>query len=290
MDVFIDNNSGFCFGVIKAIDAAETHLSADDSPLFCLGEIVHNSEEVSRLEKEGLKTIHNNQINEISERRMLIRAHGEPPETYDLAKKHHIKVIDATCPVVLRLQQKIRKGYQEMLKVNGQIIIFGKEGHAEVNGLVGQTDNQAIVISTINDLRKIDFKRPARLYSQTTQSIEEFKALVNKIDQYYYKQSPDHFDFMAFDTICRQVANRAPQLKKFAASHQVILFVSGKQSSNGKYLFDVCRQANPNSYFITSESELKPDWFKQTKSVGICGATSTPMWLMKKVANTVKSL
>ena len=214
MKVFIDINSGFCFGVIKAIDAAEAHLSADDSPLFCLGEIVHNSEEVSRLEKEGLKTIHNNQIKEISERRMLIRAHGEPPETYALARKHHIKVIDATCPVVLRLQQKIRKGYQEMLKVNGQIIIFGKEGHAEVNGLVGQTDNQAIVISTIDDLRKIDFKRPARLYSQTTQSIEEFKALVEKIDRFYYEQSPDCSDFMAFDTICRQVANRAPQLKK----------------------------------------------------------------------------
>jgi 4-hydroxy-3-methylbut-2-enyl diphosphate reductase len=290
MDVYIDNNSGFCFGVIKAIDAAETHLSASDSPLFCLGEIVHNNEEVRRLENEGLKTIHHDQIKDISERRMLIRAHGEPPETYSLAEKHHIKVIDATCPVVLKLQLKIRKGYQEMQKVNGQIIIFGKDGHAEVNGLVGQTDNQAIVISTIDDLHKIDFKRPARLYSQTTQSVEEFKALVEKINQSYAEQSPESFDFLAFDTICRQVANRAPQLKKFAASHQVILFVSGLLSSNGKYLFDICKQTNPNSHFITSESELETEWFTAAKSVGICGATSTPMWLMERVSNAVKSL
>ncbi len=290
MDVFIDNNSGFCFGVIKAIDAAETHLSASDSPLFCLGEIVHNNEEVRRLENEGLKTIHHDQIKDISERRMLIRAHGEPPETYSLAKRHHIKVIDATCPVVLKLQLQIRKGHQEMQKVNGQIIIFGKYGHAEVNGLVGQTDNQAIVISTIEDLHKIDFKRPARLYAQTTQSVEEFKALVEKINQSYAEQSPGSYDFLAFDTICRQVANRAPQLKKFAASHQVILFVSGLLSSNGKYLFDICKQTNPNSHFITSESELEAAWFTEAKSVGICGATSTPMWLMERVANAVKSL
>lgn len=290
MNVVIDKNSGFCFGVIKAIDSAETHLAADSAPLFCLGEIVHNSEEVARLETEGLKTIHHHQLANIAGSRMLIRAHGEPPETYLFASKNNIKVIDATCPVVLALQQRIKKGYLEMAKIDGQIIIFGKEGHAEVNGLVGQTDNQAIVINNFSDLSKIDFSRSARLYSQTTQSVEEFKIIVKEISQRYDEKHAANIDFKAYDTICRQVANRAPQLKEFAASHQVILFVSGKQSSNGKYLYQICKQANNESYFITTDSEINPDWIKGAESVGICGATSTPMWLMEKIANTVKSL
>ncbi len=290
MEVVIDTNSGFCFGVIKAIDAAEKHLALDDSPLFCLGEIVHNNEEVSRLENEGLQTISHQQIKDISGKRLLIRAHGEPPETYKQAKDHALNVIDATCPVVLKLQQRIRKGYQEMKKVNGQIVIFGKEGHAEVNGLVGQTDNQAIVINAFEDVQKIDFSRPSRLFSQTTQSVELFKELVEIIEQEYEKKMKDLSLFKAFDTICRQVSNRAPQLKKFATAHQVVLFVSGKQSSNGKYLYQICKEANKNTYFISSEQEIDSSWFVHVEKVGICGATSTPMWLMEKVAQTVSIL
>ncbi len=290
MEVVIDKNSGFCFGVIKAIDAAEKHLLLDESPLYCLGEIVHNNEEVTRLEKEGLKTINHQQIQNISGSRLLIRAHGEPPETYKLSKDFKLNVIDATCPVVLKLQQRIRKGYQEMKKVNGQIVIFGKEGHAEVNGLVGQTDNQAIVINSLEDVRKIDFTRPSRLFSQTTQSVELFKELVEVIEREYDRIANVLTLFKAFDTICRQVSNRAPQLKKFATAHQIILFVSGKQSSNGKYLYQICKEANKNTFFISSELEINSSWFNNVDKVGICGATSTPMWLMEKVAKTVSFL
>jgi 4-hydroxy-3-methylbut-2-en-1-yl diphosphate reductase len=290
MEVVIDSNSGFCFGVIKAIDAAEKHLSDDASPLYCLGEIVHNNEEVTRLEDEGLITINHQQIEDISAGRLLIRAHGEPPETYKLAKSKKLNVIDATCPVVLKLQQRIRKGYHEMITENGQILIFGKQGHAEVNGLVGQTENQAIVINAIDDIKKIDFTRPARLFSQTTQSVELFKELVDAIEAKYMEVSPAKTLFKAYDTICRQVANRAPQLKKFAKNHQVILFVSGKQSSNGKYLYQICKESNENTYFISSENEIKKEWFQGVEKVGVCGATSTPMWLMENVSNYVSSL
>lgn len=290
MEVVIDSNSGFCFGVIKAIDAAEKHLSDDASPLYCLGEIVHNNEEVTRLEDEGLITINHRQIEDISAGRLLIRAHGEPPETYKLAKSKKLNVIDATCPVVLKLQQRIRKGYHEMITENGQILIFGKQGHAEVNGLVGQTENQAIVINALDDLKKIDFTRPARLFSQTTQSVELFKELVDAIEAKYMEVGSDKSMFKAYDTICRQVANRAPQLKKFAKNHQVILFVSGKQSSNGKYLYQICKESNENTYFISSENEIKKEWFQGVEKVGVCGATSTPMWLMENVSNYVSSL
>lgn len=287
MKVVIDNNSGFCFGVIKAIDAAENHLSKDASALFCLGEIVHNNEEVHRLENQGLKTVSHTQLKDIPNSRLLIRAHGEPPETYAVAHKFNLHVIDATCPVVLKLQEKIRDGYDEMKSQNGQIVIFGKEGHAEVNGLVGQTDNQAIVINSFEDVDKIDFSRPARLYSQTTQSVELFKELVDEINHRYQQASTNKPSFEAFDTICRQVSNRAPKLKEFAATHQVILFVSGKLSSNGKYLYQICKQVNPNTYFISSEKEIENEWFRGVESVGICGATSTPMWLMEKIAQLV---
>lgn len=290
MEVVIDSNSGFCFGVIKAIDAAEKHLSDDASPLYCLGEIVHNNEEVTRLEDEGLITINHQQIEDISAGRLLIRAHGEPPETYKLAKSKKLNVIDATCPVVLKLQQRIRKGYHEMITENGQILIFGKQGHAEVNGLVGQTENQAIVINALEDVQKIDFTRPARLFSQTTQSVELFKELVDAIEAKYMEVGSDKSMFKAYDTICRQVANRAPQLKKFAKNHQVILFVSGKQSSNGKYLYQICKESNENTYFISSENEIKKEWFQGVEKVGVCGATSTPMWLMENVSNYVSSL
>ncbi len=290
MKVVIDKNSGFCFGVIKAIDAAENHLANDESSLFCLGEIVHNNEEVNRLENLGLRTISHQQIQDIPKSRLLIRAHGEPPNTYKLAANAQVNIIDATCPVVLKLQERIRKGYQEMVSIKGQIIIFGKEGHAEVNGLVGQTDNNAIVINSLEDLDKIDFTKPARLFSQTTQSVEMFKELVAEIKKRYILHFSQNPDFKAFDTICRQVANRAPRLKKFASDHQVILFVSGKQSSNGKYLYQICKQVNPNTYFISSESEIDYNWFTSVDKVGICGATSTPMWLMEKIANLVSKL
>ncbi|MEI6348397.1 MAG: 4-hydroxy-3-methylbut-2-enyl diphosphate reductase [Bacteroidota bacterium] len=291
MEVVIDQYSGFCFGVIKAIHAAEIHIADNSSKLFCLGEIVHNNEEVNRLEKEGLITIQHQQINQINGERMLIRAHGEPPETYSLAKQSDVKLIDATCPVVLKLQQNIRKGYKEMLLIDGQIIIYGKEGHAEVNGLVGQTNNSAIVIGSLDDIGKIDFNKPARLYSQTTQNVEDFKMLVENIEHEFAKNKPKeiHF-FMAFDTICRQVSNRAPQLRIFASSHQVILFVSGKQSSNGKYLYQICKKVNINTYFISSIEEIQTQWFLNVNSVGVCGATSTPMWLMEQVALFVKSI
>jgi 4-hydroxy-3-methylbut-2-enyl diphosphate reductase len=291
MNVVIDQNSGFCFGVIKAIHAAENHIAEDSSKLFCLGEIVHNNEEVKRLENAGLITIQHQNIEQIKGERMLIRAHGEPPETYLRAQDSNVKVIDATCPVVLKLQQRIRKGYKEMQLINGQIIIFGKEGHAEVNGLVGQTNNSAIVIGSKADIDKIDFNRPARLYAQTTQSVEDFKKLVDEIEKRFQKINHIESDFfMAFDTICRQVSNRTPQLQVFASSYQVILFVSGKQSSNGKYLYQMCKNVNQKTFFISSTDEIQPEWFENINSVGICGATSTPMWLMEKVASSVKSL
>ncbi len=292
MKITIDTHSGFCFGVVRAIEMAENILKNKQNDLYCLGEIVHNNEEVKRLVREGMKTVSHSDIENLSNQHLLIRAHGEPPETYQLAQKHGVEIHDATCPVVLKLQQRVKSGYLDMKIVDGQVLVFGKKGHAEVNGLVGQTDGNAIVIESLKDIDKINFSKPARLFAQTTKSVEEFKELEKEIiHRYSLQNSSNNFDFKAYDTICRQVENRTPQLQHFASEHDVILFVSGRDSSNGKYLFDVCKQINPFTYFVENENGINKEWFNlNVKSLGICGATSTPMWLMENIAEAVKKL
>ena len=285
MKVVIDPNSGFCFGVVYAIQAAENELDKRGS-LYCLGDIVHNNMEVERLKEKGLKIISHEEFAQLTDAVVLIRAHGEPPETYQTAIKNNIKLIDASCPVVLRLQNKIRLGYDEALKKNAQIVIYGKEGHAEVNGLVGQTNKDAIIINSIEDIKKIDFNKSIILFSQTTQSKDGFDELVLLLEEKIKKKGLNLF-IESNDTICRQVSNREPQISKFAASHNVIIFVSGKKSSNGIFLFNVCLKINKRAYFISSVDELDQSWFANCHSVGVCGATSTPRWLMEEVAKKI---
>jgi 4-hydroxy-3-methylbut-2-en-1-yl diphosphate reductase len=287
MEITIDTQSGFCFGVVNAIRAAEKELEEVDS-LLCLGDIVHNNAEVNRLKDKGLEVIEHEQLHKVKNKKVLIRAHGEPPETYKNAKNNNIKLIDATCPVVIKLQERIRRGYEEIQTQNGQIVIYGKEGHAEVNGLVGQTNNNAIIINHPDDIEKIDFSRPIRLYSQTTQSIDGFKLIVSLIKERLRKNNDTKNEFVAIDSICRQVSHRAPHLREFAQKFQLIIFVSGKKSSNGLALFAECKKANPHSYLISDIEDIENDWFKDIESIGICGATSTPMWLMEKLANYLK--
>jgi len=278
MKVEIDENSGFCFGVVYAIEMAEDYLNEQGS-LYCLGDIVHNDKEVQRLEEKGLKIIDHAELQDLRDTTVLIRAHGEPPETYRLALENNIELIDASCPVVLKLQNRVRNAYAE----DAQIVIYGKPGHAEVNGLIGQTQQEAIIVTQEEDLNKIDYSRPISLFSQTTKSTEGFykiKALIEEKSN----------SFKANDTICRQVSNRDPQLRIFSTQYDVIIFVSGKKSSNGKVLYEVCRSVNPKSYFISDEAELEVRWFEGASSVGICGATSTPMWLMEKVSLAIHSL
>ncbi|MDO4497588.1 MAG: 4-hydroxy-3-methylbut-2-enyl diphosphate reductase [Bacteroidales bacterium] len=282
MLIEVDKSSGFCPGVVSAIRKAEEQLSQADN-LYCLGDIVHNNEEVHRLELQGLKTIDHQQMAELHNAKVLLRAHGEPPSTYSLARQNNIDIIDATCPVVLKLQQKIRQMYESDPTL--QIVIYGKHGHAEVNGLVGQTDSHAIVVESEKELCKIDFHRPVRLYSQTTMSVEKFRLLSAEIERRMVSPA----SFMCFDTICRQVANRIPHLREFASQHDVILFVSGRKSSNGKALFEVCHSVNPNSYFVSQPEDVLPETLSG-ESIGICGATSTPMWQMEHVAEHVKQL
>ena len=282
MIIDIEQHSGFCFGVVSAIQRAEKELQNDDT-LYCLGDIVHNSAEVERLAKRGLHVISHDEFTKLSNCKVLIRAHGEPPETYAIAKKQNITLIDATCPIVLKLQQRIQEGYQDMQKVGGQILIYGKPGHAEVVGLEGQTEHHAMVIDDDSDLQTIDFSKPIRLYSQTTKNKDSYEKLQENIRKKLSKNA----DFIAFDTICGQVANRAKELHDFCKKHQLILFVSGKNSSNGKYLFDLCKRANSNTQFISDATELKSEWFAVVDSIGICGATSTPMWLMEHIAEHI---
>ncbi|MDR2805067.1 MAG: 4-hydroxy-3-methylbut-2-enyl diphosphate reductase [Dysgonamonadaceae bacterium] len=282
INVEIDRDSGFCFGVVNAIQHAEEELAAN-SDLYCLGDIVHNSQEVARLQKKGLKTINHEDLQRMYNKKILLRAHGEPPSTYEMAARNHIQIVDATCPVVLQLQKKIRKIYQSSDWENSQIVIFGKIGHAEVNGLVGQTEGTAIVIETKEDLSLLNFNKNIYLFSQTTLSVEDFKEIVQEIQARIEPPVVFHF----FDTICRQVANRIPHIRKFAIQHDLILFVAGKKSSNGKVLFYECKQANPNTYLISNPEDIDPAWFKNVASVGICGATSTPKWLMEEVAHFV---
>ncbi len=279
MEIEIDNGSGFCFGVTTAIHKAEEELDKTGH-LFCLGDIVHNSNEVERLKQKGLVTITHEQLRELHNVKVLLRAHGEPPETYETARRNNIEIIDATCPVVLQLQRRIRKSYNEHKEeALPQIVIYGKLGHAEVNGLVGQTEGSAIVIESLAEIDKINFNRDIYLYSQTTKSLQGFKTIVEEIK---HRIGPD-VKFFSFDTICRSVANRIPQIRAFAAKHELVLFVCGKKSSNGRNLFNECVDANPNSHLISNENDIDPHWLDGINSVGICGATSTPRWLMTQV-------
>ena len=282
MFVVIDDNAGFCFGVVKAIATAEEELSHSEQ-LYCLGNIVHNDAEVSRLAAKGLRVIDREQLEQLQNTRVLIRAHGEPPETYRIASQRGIQLVDATCPIVLALQQKIKEGYEEMLKVNGQIVIFGKQGHAEVIGLNGQTNNTAIIVSHPDDIKGICFERPIRLYSQTTKSKEDYKRLIENIGHH----SPS--DFVAYNTICNRVSNRAAQLKEFAQSVDAVVFVSGPDSSNGHYLFDLCKRVQPNTMFVTTPGDIDSDTIRKYNKIGITGATSTPRWLMEQVAAEIVS-
>lgn len=285
VEVEIDKSSGFCFGVVTAIESAERELRDTDT-LYCLGDIVHNSLEVERLERLGLHTIDHEAFSSLKGVKVLLRAHGEPPSTYSLAKRNRITIIDATCPVVLRLQRKIHKCYQETRSSRTQLVIYGKKGHAEVNGLVGQTDGTAIVVERIEDLDRLDFTRSISLFSQTTKSLDGFKAVVEEIK----KRIKEGVTFNYYDTICRQVANRLPNIKAFASSHDRVYFVAGRKSSNGKMLFEECRKANPNTFFISEVEEIVGSLPNEVRTVGVCGATSTPKWLMEKVAARIREL
>lgn len=275
MKVEIDNGSGFCFGVTTAIHKAEEEL-AKGGTLYCLGDIVHNGMEVERLHEQGMQTIDHEQLKQLHNAKVLLRAHGEPPETYAIAEKNNIEIIDATCPVVLQLQKRIRRQYEA--EKDTQIVIFGKNGHAEVLGLVGQTQSNAIVIESFDDVKNLDFSRSIYLYSQTTKSLDEFHRIIDYIQQHIAEGAT----FKSFDTICRQVANRMPNIAEFATRHDLILFVSGKKSSNGKVLFNECRRVNPNSHLIESAKGIDLNWLEGVETVGICGATSTPKWLMEE--------
>ena len=283
--VEIDEGSGFCFGVVTAIHKAEEELAKGET-LYCLGDIVHNSREVDRLKTMGLITINREEFKQLKNAKVLLRAHGEPPETYIIARENNIEIIDATCPVVLRLQKRIRQGYLAESDEEKQIVIYGKSGHAEVLGLVGQTDGKAIVIEKAEEAKKLDLNKSIRLFSQTTKSLDEFQEIVE-----YFKQhiSPEA-TFEYYDTICRQVANRMPKLREFAATHDLIFFVSGKKSSNGKMLFEECLKVNANSHLIDNEKEIDPSLLQNVKSIGVCGATSTPKWLMEKIYNHIRTL
>ncbi len=280
----IDHNSGFCFGVVTAINKAEEEL-AKSGKLYCLGDIVHNSDEVQRLRDKGLVTITHDDMKRLHDVKVLLRAHGEPPSTYELARRNNIKIIDATCPVVLQLQRRIKQTFDAQ-SPRPQIVIYGKIGHAEVNGLVGQTNGEAIVVENHDDLNKIDFSKDIALYSQTTKSLEGFRLIIESISRRLVSGA----SFNSYDTICRQVANRVSGLRDFAASHELILFVSGEKSSNGKILFAQCRDVNPNTYLVSNASEINPAWIDGVKSVGICGATSTPRWLMEQISDMVSNL
>ncbi len=292
IQIEIDNGSGFCFGVTTAIRKAEEELAKGET-LYCLGDIVHNGKECDRLKQMGLITINHEQLAQLHDVKVLFRAHGEPPETYELARKNNIEIIDATCPVVLQLQKRIKRQFDsnnvQCSMVNGQcpqIVIFGKKGHAEVLGLVGQTKSSAIVIESFEEVKKLDFNHDIYLYSQTTKSLDEFHRIIDYIQGHI---SPEA-QFQCFDTICRSVANRMPNISQFATKHDLILFVCGKKSSNGKVLFNECLRVNPNSHQIEDPGEIRPEWLEGINTIGICGATSTPKWLMEQCRDSILRL
>ena len=289
LNIEIDNGSGFCFGVTTAIQKAEEEL-AKGNKLYCLGDIVHNGMECERLREMGLITINHDQMRELHNAKVLLRAHGEPPETYELARKNNIEIIDATCPVVLKLQKRIKEQYETSPNLpegeEAQIVIFGKKGHAEVLGLVGQTHSSAIVIESSDEVTKLDFTRDIYLYSQTTKSLDEFRRIIDYIQTHI---SPNA-TFKSFDTICRSVANRMPNISQFATKHDLVLFVCGRKSSNGKVLYNECLRVNPNTHLIEDPQEIEPEWLKGIESVGICGATSTPRWLMEQCRDAIQNM
>ena len=282
VQIEIDNGSGFCFGVTTAIKKAEEELAAGKT-LYCLGDIVHNGMECERLKQLGLVTINHEEMKQLHGGKVLLRAHGEPPSTYEIARENDIEIIDATCPVVLQLQRRIKKQYDACPEA--QIVIFGKPGHAEVLGLVGQTESKAIVIANVEEVKRLDFTRDIYLYSQTTKSLDEFHRIIEYIQEHI---SPDA-TFKSFDTICRQVANRMPNISTFAARHDLVLFVCGRKSSNGKVLFNECKSVNPNSHLIEGPEEIKKEWLDGVRTIGICGATSTPKWLMEQCRDAIIS-
>ena len=282
MQIEIDDKSGFCYGVIRAIQTAENTLNLYGE-LFSLGEIVHNDKELDRLKTKGLKVVEHTDLKTLQCKKILIRAHGEPPETYQITQLQQLDVIDCTCPVVLKLQERIKECYKKVKTQNGQLIIFGKRGHAEVNGLVGQVAGDALVIENEQQLDVVDFSRAIWLFAQTTKSPVEFQYLCETMKA---RMNPN-VSFEAQNTICGQVSGRQPHLEQFAQKHDVIIFVSGSKSSNGKILFDACKATNSRSYFVEDASKLQTDWFKSCNSVGVCGATSTPKWLMEQVAEAV---
>lgn len=290
MIVEIDTNSGFCFGVQNAVKIAETALSKGEK-VFSLGAIVHNDKEVERLKAMGLITIEKDELDELHDCNLLIRAHGEPPEIYRKAEEKNIKIIEATCPIVKKLQSRIRAIWEKARTNNGQIVIFGKTGHAEVIGLIGQTDNKGILVTGVEDIDKIDFKMPIYLFSQTTMSINRYKEVTQAIEAKIKADNPNFNkeQFRVFSTICGQVSSREPLLREFAAKHNIIIFVSGKDSSNGRILYSICSGINPLTYFISSVDEIDKNWFIGKNSTGICGATSTPKWLIEETKKKIES-
>lgn len=282
MNVEIDHDSGFCFGVLAAIGKAEEELKKD-RPLYCLGDIVHNGIECERLSDMGLRTINHDQFKNLTNAKVLLRAHGEPPSTYETAKKNNINIVDATCPVVLKLQKSIHKQYMCMDTNKQQIIIFGQKGHAEVLGLVGQTEGKAIVLESIDDIDYINFSKDIYLYSQTTKSASGYNQLIEIIA----KRVPEGIKFNHKNTVCGQVSHRREHLRDFAANHGLIFFVAGKKSSNGKILFNECLNVNSKSYLIEDKEDIEFKLLEGVQSIGICGATSTPKWLMEECRNYI---
>ena len=285
MKIEIDKQSGCCFGVARAISKAEEELNKGNT-LYCLGDIVHNNIEVKRLEQMGLVTINHEQFEKLKNVSVLLRAHGEPPKTYEIAEKNNIDIIDASCPVVLGLQKQIKKKYSTNPEQDAQIVIFGKKGHAEVNGLLGQTDGTAIVIESKEDIDKLDFSKNISLFSQTTKPLDGFQ----EISEIIQSKMTDNAVFESFDTICRQVSNRVTNIREFVAKHDLIFFIAGEKSSNGKILFAECKKHNPNSHFIHRPDEIDTELIKKDISIGICGATSTPMWQMEAVAENIEKI
>ena len=283
IQIEIDEGSGFCFGVTTAIKKAEEEL-AQGKTLYCLGDIVHNGMECERLREMGLITINHEEMEQLHDVKVLLRAHGEPPETSELARRNNIEIIDATCPVVLQLQKRIKTQYDE--SADKQIVIFGKKGHAEVLGLVGQTHSNAIVIESFDEVTKLDFSRDIYLYSQTTKSLDEFHRIIDYIQSHMASDAT----FKSFDTICRSVANRMPNISQFATKHDLILFVCGRKSSNGKVLYNECLRVNPNTHLVEDPQEIQKEWLEGIQTVGICGATSTPRWLMEQCSEAIQQM
>lgn len=286
LNIEIDNKSGFCYGVVRAIDQAESIL-ATESELFSLGSIVHNNSELKRLEQKGLKVINYSDIESLKGGTVLFRAHGEPPSSYIMAKEKNLDIIDCTCPVVLKLQTKVRDSYVKMNVVGGKVVIFGKAGHAEVNGLAGQVNGDVIIVSEENDLDKLDFTKPINVFSQTTKDIDNYRNICESIKNRIKLANGPMGQFKAFNTICGQVSSRNPHLKEFSKKHNIIIFVSGRDSSNGKVLFDLCKSVNSKSYKVEDFSQIDRKWFTNGDSVGICGATSTPKWLLEEVSDFI---